>query len=60
MSVRRTRKAVAAVAATFVMSGLLMLADQAGAADDSRWDAGATACANQPTLPGCPDDSRWD
>lgn len=60
MNVSRIRKAVAAVAGSFVLSGLLMLADPAQAAADSRWDSGAAACVRQPSLPGCPDDSRWD
>ncbi len=65
MWVSRTRKAVAAVAAIFVMSGLLLLADPARATADSLWDGVVPTCT-QSQLPKAPargcgtDDSPWD
>lgn len=67
MSVSRTRKAVASLAASVVMSGLLLLADPARAAADSLWDGVGPICAASgtavatPDPRGCaPDDSLWD
>lgn len=67
MVVGRTCKALASVAASVVVSGLLLLADPAQASADSRWDGGGPTCvaadsttATAADPAGYTDESPWD